>query len=139
MPTVEAAATSTGGGISSHFVNCASRTGGNATIAFPADTPLSGGLTLAAGDEVAIFSQNGIVCAGVATWTGQNIALTAWGDDSQTEAIDGLGPAEAIQYIIWDSSEAVEYTATDVTYSMGDGIYTVDSIHAISAMTLEQR
>ena len=65
--------------------------------------------------------------------------MTAWGDDSQTVAIDGLTPAEEMQYIIWDVSESAEYGATDVAYSMGDGIFNVDSIHAISAMTLERR
>ncbi len=91
---------------------------------------------LDAGDEVAVFTPDGTICAGVTVWTGQNIALTAWGDDSQTTEVDGLRADETMMFRIWDASTGVEFQVTSTTFSLGDGVYTVDSIHAISGMTV---
>lgn len=69
---------------------CTERTGIQATMILPADADLSvQGRPLVPGDQVAVFSENG-VCAGFITWTGDNAALTIWGDDYLSAEIDGL-------------------------------------------------
>ena len=117
-----------------HFVDCAFRTGGNATIGIPLNINLEGGLTLEPGDEIAIFTSNGAVCAGTGVWTGNNIAITAWGDSSETEdTIDGLQEGEEMHFRIWDESAGDEIEVTAVTYELGDGVYTVDGIFVVKS------
>ncbi len=91
---------------------------------------------MAPGDEIAIFTPDGSICAGVQIWDGNNIAITAWGDDTQTTTIDGLRSGEEMNYHLWDESEGMEYQATATTYVVGDGIYTVNSFHVLSSLTL---
>lgn len=105
-------------------------------MAVPATFVVNGGLVLAPGDEIAIFTPNGEICAGVATWTGSNIAVTAWGDDSQTPDIDGLQSGQVMAFRIWDQSADQVRLVGSVTYSMGNGIYSDNSIHAVSSFTL---
>jgi hypothetical protein len=138
QPAAEASATTDPtAGTAGHFADCVTRTGSSAAIAVLNDTPISGGLVLAPGDEIAIFTPDGALCAGVTSWTGENTAIAAWGDDSQTDAVDGLSDGEIMQFRIWDDSEAVEYILADVTYSSGDGVYFTDSIHVVDAMSIE--
>lgn len=134
--TMQPSATPTVAGSGQHFADCVSSTGNNATIAVPNDTQISGGLTLAAGDEVAVFTPDGQICAGVEVWLGQNIAITVWGDDSQTPQQDGLQTGDVMRFHIWDASESVQYEATEVTYSTGNGIFSPDSIHVLNSMTV---
>lgn len=92
-----------------HFDSCAMRTGHNATIIIPAQATL--GIAqhhLDPDDEIAIFSPEG-VCAGTVRWTGENVALTVWGDDDTTSHRDGLLIGDPMQVRIWDASEQVEY------------------------------
>lgn len=133
QPTVTA--TPTPATITSHFSGCVARTGSNATIAVPANIEVNGP-ALAPGDEIAVFTPDRSICAGVAVWTGQNIAITAWGDDSQTEAVDGMREGERMLFKVWLASAGRELAVGDVRYSIGDGIYTTDSIHAINRLEI---
>lgn len=137
-PTTESPAGGADNSQPVHYSDCVTRTGNNATVGIPRDMALAGSLSLEKGDEIAVFSQDGVICAGVAVWTGQNIALTAWGDDVQTEEIDGLVAGDTMQYRIWDVSEAFEYEVTAVTYQTGDGIFVSDSIHLIDSLIAEK-
>jgi hypothetical protein len=117
-----------------HF-NFKGNTGNNATVAIPASiSPDIFGDTLVAGDEIGVFTPSGL-CVGGAVWTGDNIALTIWGDDEQTAEIDGIREGERIYYRIWRKSEDREYPVTLVKYSQGDGIYRIDGIYVISALS----
>lgn len=120
-----------------HFDDCAFRTGGNATIAVTADVPISGDFAFAVDDEIAIFNPAGSICAGMTPWSGKNIAITAWGDDDQTDEIDGLLSGEQMSFRIWDKSANREIEVTAATYSVGNGIFEVDSIHVVSSLTIE--
>jgi hypothetical protein len=91
---------------------------------------------LAPGDEIAVFTPDGLICVGAALWTGQNIALTVWGDDSQTEPVDGIRPGEQMLFKIWFASDGREFVVDQVSFSIGDGIYATDSIHAIDRLEL---
>jgi hypothetical protein len=105
-------------------------------VAVPASVVINGGFSLAAGDQIAIFNPAGTICAGVSTWTGSNIAITAWGDDSQTAAIDGLQSGDVMAFRIWDQSAGQVRLVSSATFSIGNGIYIVDSIHAVSSFTM---
>ncbi len=136
LPTLTSTMTPTSPVTSQHFSDCAIRTGNNATLLLPVEASIAGNLILEPGDEIAFFSPNGSICAGMANWLGENMAVTAWGDNTQTEAVDGLLAGEEIQIHIWDVSTGIEYVAVDVQFSLGDGIYQVDSFHVISSLTV---
>ena len=127
-------------GSAQHFTNCAFRTGGNAVIAFTSEVVISGGLTFDIGDEIAVFTPDGKICAGVQLKDKPNIAVTAWGDDSQTPEVDGLRAGETMFYRIWDTSAGIEYKVTSTTYAVGPGLgsgkYSADSIHSLTAITV---
>jgi hypothetical protein len=116
-----------------HFVDCAFRTGGNATIGVPLAITQEGGISLVPGDEIAIFTPDGAVCAGAAVWSGSNIAITAWGDDSQSEPIEGMQEGDEFLFRIWDESARQELAVSAVTYELGDGKYTIDGIFVVNS------
>lgn len=136
LPTAEPTTLPTDSG-TLHFSNCVTRTGNNATVAVPRDVvPVGRGLL--PGDEIAVFTPDGLTCVGVGVWTGDNIALTVWGDDTQTEAIDGMRTGERMLLKVWSASDGREFLVDQVTFSMGDGIYATDSIHAIDVLELKE-
>ena len=119
-----------------HFAGCANNTGSNATVVVPTSASIIGNLTLEVGDEIAIFNANDSLCAGIGIWDGTNLAISAWGDDSQTGAIDGMLSGETMSIHIWDQSADVEYANVDVTYNPGNGIYSSNSFHVIASLDL---
>jgi hypothetical protein len=124
-----------------HFDNCVSLTGGNANIVVPASShPTINGAPLESGDEIAVFTPEGL-CGGSASWTGSNLSITAWVDDSITPVTDGFVAGDAITYKVWDASADVELAAQEVSYSSEHAFYRTDgkfgqnSIYAVSAFT----
>ena len=126
-----------------HFDSCADRTGYNATIGIKSDVVINGNLILEAEDEIAVFTPDGSVCAGTEPWDGKNIAITAWGDDSQTEEIDGLRGGEEMLFRIWDDSANKEIAIKKVGYSdslsifVPNGNYVPDEIYLVESFSLE--
>lgn len=118
-----------------HFVGCAFRTGQNAIIGVPAEVTLPAGVVLEPGDEVAVYNDDGSVCAGASMWLGANIAITAWGDDSQTEIIDGLQEGEPLRFRLWDASAEREVELREASYIEGDGFYRTDGIYVVGALS----
>lgn len=123
---------------------CAQRTGIQATMILPADATLSvQGRPLVAGDQIAVFSEDG-VCAGFITWTGENAALTIWGDDYLTSEIDGLLGGDPMYIRIRTASRGIEHSSrnshvtltfredapylTSVPTFAPDGIYVVETL-----------
>ncbi|MGB1249329.1 MAG: hypothetical protein ACPG8W_01745 [Candidatus Promineifilaceae bacterium] len=121
---------------SSPFTDCASNTGNNATIVIGSDVNVIGGLTLAVGDEIAAFTPTGL-CVGRGVWDNNNFALTVWGDDSQTAAIDGLVDGELMALRIWDASAETEYNPVTPTYTQGNGHYATNSFHIIGTIDVD--
>ncbi|HEX7071599.1 MAG TPA: T9SS type A sorting domain-containing protein [Rhodothermales bacterium] len=134
LPTVPSAA-------ASHFVGCAANTGSNATFVVPATVSIQAeGAALEAGDEIAVYSTDG-VCAGVGVWTGENLAITVWGDDQFTPLKDGVYEGEAITLRFWDASASTEYEAeesgailfaSDRPYYTVDGRYRANGIYVLA-------
>lgn len=92
-----------------HFI---SRTGENAIIVITKDNPpkYSDGQLLEIGDEIGLFTPSGISC-GAVVWQGMNTAVTVWGDDSQTDEVDGFKHAEKLNCRVWQKSTDSEYFA----------------------------
>jgi hypothetical protein len=136
IETPQQQSTSVAGVSGTHF-DCATQAGENATIAVTTETSLGGDLVLEPGDEIAVVNPDGDVCAGMAVWAGENIAITTWGDDSQTEEVDGLIIGDPLHFRIWDASLQIEYQVSDVNYEMGDGLFVEDGIYIVGAFTIE--
>jgi hypothetical protein len=120
-----------------HFIGCASNTGANATALLTAD--LLAGLQLQPGDELAVFGAQSGLCASALSWEGSSdaLALTAWGDDEVTEAVDGLQEGEAMLWMIWHTSGNRE-SVLRIAYRQedpfqGDGLYTQDGLYLLQA------
>lgn len=125
-----------------HFEAPAERSGNNATVIIPAEA-MDSTTALEPGDEIGVFSAEGH-CAGAAEWTGENLAITIWGDDELTGETDGLKMDEPFVFHLWIASDEerigpeddqidVELSAdrpyyrTDLTYAP-DAIYVVDKL-----------
>lgn len=79
----------------------ATQTGNNATLVVPADVVhTSGAFALQPGDSIAAFTPDGL-CVGATAWTGENVALTLWGNDGLTQTVDGLQLGEPFRLRIW--------------------------------------
>lgn len=120
-----------------HFNDCASNTGSNASIGIPADVTINGDLELAIDDEIAVFTPDGSICGGMKLWDGDNTGIAVWEDNTVTEEVDGFQAGQEMTFIIWDRSENVEIPVTEVTYSLGDGLYAPNSFQVVSAFTIE--
>ncbi|NUM76189.1 T9SS type A sorting domain-containing protein [candidate division KSB1 bacterium] len=124
--------------------NFVANTASSATIAVPAAiNPVIGTTPLQTGDAIGVFFQSGntLLCAGYGFWqAGQNLALTAWGDNSQTPVKDGFAEGDLIRYKIWEAAGQKEYD-TEVTYRTGgttftnNGIYELSSLRAVTSVS----
>lgn len=107
-----------------HFI-VNNNTGHNATIIIPAYA-IRG---ISVGDEVAVFNQSGML-AGAAVFQGNNLAITAWGDDQTTNAIDGMETGEDFSFKIWSVKNLMEWTV-NVTFEQGEAFYQDDGISIV--------
>ena len=126
-----------------HFDSCVSGTGANATVLINESiNPTIDAQAFASGDEIAVYTTEGL-CVGVESWTGSNVALTIWGDNSLTTEKDGLSANEQIHFVVWDASSQTEYGSSfgsvDVSYVSedpynGSGLYTQDAIYQLASL-----
>ena len=118
------------------FFKFTANTSNNATVAVPtAANPNIDGAPLASGDEIGVFTPAGL-CVGGVVWTiGQSTAITVWGDDDQTPAIDGIKAGEEIRYRIWRKAANTLHLQMSATYAQGDGKYAVNGIYILSALS----
>ena len=121
-----------------HFDSCVSVTGNNATLAvLTATTVTLDGLviSLANGDELAIFNSDNTLCAGVGVWDGNTLVITLWGDNSQTtDIVDGLVAGETFSFRLWRSALNTEY-AGSATYNSGNSVYTANAFYIVSSLS----
>lgn len=126
----------------SHFSSCAVPNPFSATVIVPSTiTALISTGTLESSDEIAIFTPGGI-CAGVATWTGNSIAISIFSDVEETQAIEGLVDGEEMNFVVWDASEGMEYGnglgGVSVLYhgssTRTDGLYETDAIYQLASI-----
>ncbi len=126
---------------------CAQRTGIQATMILPADADLSvQGRPLMPGDQVAVFSEEG-VCAGFMTWTGDNAALTMWGDNYLTSEIDGLLGGDPMHIRIRTAASGTEYSdrnsrvtltfRDDAAHLTATPTFTPDGIYVVETLSID--
>ena len=71
----------------------------------------------AEGDEIAVFTDDGL-CTGAYRFEGETpFVITAWRDDTCTVVTDGYLENETMNFRFWDASEEVELEI-EVTYSV---------------------
>lgn len=118
------------------FFTFTAGTGNNATVAVPtAANPNIDGTPLATGDEIGVFTPAGL-CVGAVVWTtGQSAAITVWGDNDQTPAVDGIKAGEEMRYRIWRKATNSVHLQMSATYAQGDGKYAANGIYILSALS----
>lgn len=131
----------------SHFNQCVSATGTNASVIIePSASPTMDNLAMEPGDEIAVYTGAGL-CAGAEVWTGSVIAVTVWGDDTFTSAIDGMQANEAMRFVMWDKSTGEEFglvAGSSVTTGLdnnppyrGTATFVGDAIFRVTSMVGE--
>ena len=103
-------------------------TGNNATLVL-ASSVANG--TIPSGNEIGVFSPAGKLC-GAATFQGDNLAITVWGDDPGTSGIyEGMQNGEPYTLKIWNPVEEAEFSVS-TTLASGSNAYQPDAIEVIS-------
>jgi hypothetical protein len=110
------------------YYEAAQNTGSNMTIGLPTT---AWEVMPAIGDEIAAYDESGRLI-GSTSFTGDNIALTVWGDDLTTDAKDGLATGEKVTFKLWNSDMNTESTLVVTKWDAGSDIYTIDGISIAS-------
>ncbi len=119
------------GNTSNHFV-FSENTGDSYSIVI--DTATVNDIPLNIGDEIGVFTPAGL-CVGASIWDGNTpLALTAWGDDTQTAGVDGYVAGEQMSFKIWSSNTNIDYSAT-TSYSQGNGNFGYGYLAHISKLS----
>ena len=105
-------------------------TGNNATLIVPAAVAAG---VLASGDELGVFSPGGILC-GAAVYTGQNLALTLWGDDPATDTVEYLAANEVFGLKTWKAPTGEEPDAV-FDLESGDAVYETNGIYVLAQLS----
>jgi hypothetical protein len=117
-----------------HFISI-SNTGGNMIVLVQASiTPTINGEPLETGDEIGVFDENGL-CVGASTWDKRNDAITVWGDDDQTAAVDGIKENDTLHFRIWDKSESRELTSAVTFDNESQCTYEANKIAILQTLT----
>ncbi len=85
------------------------------------------------GDVIAAFNTEGMIC-GAAAITGDNLALTVYGDDPVTPDIDGMQESEAIIFRIFHRASGEITTLVpswDPVMPEHDGLFAIDGLSRI--------
>ena len=115
-----------------HF-SFVSNTGNNMTVLIKSSIkPLLNNVPLAIGDEIGAFTPEGM-CVGAIVWKGKNEAITIWGDNEQTQALDGARSGENLLFRIWSSQQNAECNAM-AAFESGGPAYRPDGIAVLSTL-----
>ena len=88
------------------------------------------GLAAEWGDEIGIFTPDDL-CAGAALWLGRATNLTAFGDDPDTDEIDGFENDQEFSFKVWDADLRLEFEA-DYVLTGGDDVFTPDGASRVT-------
>ena len=111
------------------------KTGEYATVGMLVDNEvLINGQPIAPGDEIGVFTPDGL-CVGGMVWCGQkNRAITVWGNNPLTEEIDGIRQNERIHYRIWQKETDTVVEVKQVNYEQGDELYRSFGIYVVGSL-----
>lgn len=111
-------------------------TGNNMTVLVRTSiNPNINGESLEAGDEIGVFNRDGL-CVGAITWNQQNAAITVWGDNDQTESIDGIAVNDTLHFRVWDKSQSNDMIAIVTFENETHLTYAVDRIAKLQTLTV---
>jgi hypothetical protein len=127
------------------FSDCLS-TVTNATLVIPSDVASElgpSGQTLSAGDQIAVFTDDGL-CAGAGAWSEETLSIAAAGVNPVEEV--GFEPGGAFQFRIWDASEEAVHASSaayapcedDQPLCQSEGTYQQDMIYVVTALTASE-
>ena len=114
------------------YYETATNTGNNMIIGLPAT---AWEVMPAIGDEIAAYDESGRLI-GSTIFSGDNVALTVWGDDLTTDAKEGLAVGEQVTFKLWNSDMNTESTLVVTKWDEGSDVYTVDGISIASNIVL---
>ncbi|MEA3444373.1 MAG: T9SS type A sorting domain-containing protein, partial [Bacteroidota bacterium] len=93
--------------------------------------------TPAIGDEIAIYSESGML-TGAGVYTGNNLAITIWGNDSETTNVDGMVEGSAYTIKVMRVAEGVEETFEVTSWTEGNGLYADNAIAVVGKLTIAE-
>ncbi len=85
------------------------------------------------GDEVGIYSESGLLIAS-GVFTGNNMAITIWGDDKYNDITDGLHTGEKFSLSLWHSASNFEEDIFVGDFRSGDNVYSDNKITIIDRL-----
>ncbi len=103
--------------------------------------PTLNGSAIQNGDEMAVFNHTGL-CVGAVAWKGANTAIAVWGQNSQSQTVDGMADNEVLRYRMWDAVHSTEMKAV-ATYldslqnpgARNDSLYVNNGISILGTLT----
>ena len=115
-----------------YFKSCLN-TGSNMTLGIP----LTSWETMPDyGDEVAVFTKSGLL-VGSGVFTGDNMAITLWGDDEYSTETDGLSADENFTVRIWNKDNQSESEILIETWLEGDASYETNKIAVAAKLSTQ--
>ena len=119
-----------------------SNTGSNATVVLPVILLVDiHGQSLQQGDEVGVFTEDGL-CVGAIVYTANEaLSITIWGNNEQTQEKDGMEFNDSLFYRVWIQSTNVEYKNIAVRYEenrpppfRSDGRFRRDALYELTLL-----
>jgi hypothetical protein len=80
------------------------------------------GVSLAAGDEIGVFTPAGLCVGAVVVTQTNNLGLTAWQDDPQRPDTTGFFPGESMSFRFWHAATQTDLSAA-ANYRLGNGTF----------------
>jgi len=130
--------TSSARAIAARHFHFPTNTGDNATVIIPLNSkPMYwDGKPLNPGDEIGVFTSDGL-CCGAAIWNASTLALPIWGDDAQTEVVDGLRQGESLHIRVFSSADERAYPASITFEQAAAGEYAQNGIFIVKNLRIE--
>ena len=87
------------------------------------------------GDEIAVYSNSGVL-VGTAVFEGDVHVMSVWGDDSQTDPVDGMIEGESFFVSLWHSQTDTEEIVLIEEWDSGSEKYKVNDICVAAKVVL---
>lgn len=132
------------------YFSYTSNTGNNATVVIPKESAIMINETpVEQYDEIGIFTPDGLCVGGIVWQPDSSLAITVWGNNENTDEIDGIKYDEKMHFRIWQHSTNTEYGESDVVFNDHpnatntegayriNGFFVVDTVVANTALSVE--
>lgn len=113
------------------------KTGSNTTILYRELNNINSPITLEYGDALGVFYRYGdsLICGGYSQWFEKNIAITAWGDNLQTDIKEGFAANENYVFKLWKSDKNIEFPVS-IEFESGYSYFKSDTISVIASISM---